>query len=239
MGKERIAVRVPCGWDISASLAVFLVNLTKLSYEPDCPYEFQIGIKQNFKPADYARNVCVNDILADPTLSRLWFIDADIMPKKECFLILGARDDIAGGTYELWGADAKDKPVGATTTAYIECETGGWYPASVPGDGFYEVGAIGTGMMMIRRRVLEDERMWIGGERGAVFQNIYGPMKNIKVSEDLDFCRRARTLGYTVVAHGGIKVGHVKTVNVDDIVAFAERESAKHGGSPNLSVHAA
>lgn len=238
--KERIAVRVPCGWDVTASLAVFMVNLTKMSAEPLCPYEFNVGFVQNYKPADYARNKIVSDFLSDGSFSRLWFIDSDILPKKECMKLLISEDDIVGGTYDIWGGYKKEEPVRATRTAYVDgVEQKGWIPVPVPADGFYNVDAIGTGMMIIRKRVLADERMWIGGEKGAVFQNIYGPMRNIEISEDLDFCRRAKSFGYTVVAHGAINVGHVKTVNVADIVAYAETESAKHGGSPHLSVHAA
>lgn len=238
--KERIAVRVPCGWDVTASLAVFMVNLTKMSAEPLCPYDFNIGFIQNYKPADYARNKIVSDFLKDESFSRLWFIDSDILPKKECMKLLISDDDIVGGTYDIWGSCQKDKAIRPTQTAYLDgINQDGWIPVPVPADGFYNVDALGTGMMIIKRRVLADSRMWIGGTEGAVFQNLYGPMRNIEITEDLDFCRRAKALGYTVVAHGAIKVGHVKTVNVADIVTYAETESAKHGGSPNISVHAA
>lgn len=240
MGKERIAVRVPCGWDVTGSVALFLVNLEKMNGEAVCPFEFHIGLKQNYKPADYARNVCVKEFLEHESLSRLWFVDSDVLPKtRECIRLLLSDDDIVGGAYDIWGQDRKDGPVRPTATTYIEAPQGGWYPAKVPDDGFYNIDAIGTGMMVIKRRVLADERLWKNGTKGAVFQNIYGDMGNIIISEDLDFCKRAKALGYTVVAHGAAKVGHIKTVNVADIVDYAREESAKNGSSPSLSVHAA
>lgn len=238
MGKERIAVVVPCAWDVTGGVAVFMVNLVRLSAEPSCPFEFQVGIKQNYRPADYARNVAVLDVLDDKSISRLWFVDSDVLPRAKTLLpLLHCPDDIVGGSYEVWGKDDTRPEAHPTTTTYMEAEGGGWNPAFIQGEGFARVDAIGTGMMIIRRHVLEDERMWHDGVRGALFRNIYGPLGNIVISEDMDFCKRARALGYTISAHSHAKVGHVKTVNVEDIVAYAASEASKNGGSPSLSVH--
>jgi hypothetical protein len=241
--KERIAVRVPCGWEMSASLALFLSSLSKMSHARACPYDFHIGAAQNFRPVDHARNMIVKEFLDDESLSRLWFIDSDILPPRECLELLGSEDDIVAAAYDIWGRYTRDGLVVATPTSYVEApesdEGPFWNPAAVPEDGFYRVDAAGTGMMIIKRKVLEDEGMKIHGDRDWLFQNVYGRLGKIVVSDDLDFCRRAKACGYTIAVHGGVRPGHVKTVNVRDIVAFAEAERNVNGGSQNLLVHPA
>ena len=69
------------------------------------------------------------------------------------------------------------------------------------------------GATVIRRKVLEDRRLWLAEPREdaiPVFREISDAYGKLCVSEDLDFCTRARALGYSIWCHSGIRWGHLK-----------------------------
>lgn len=100
-----------------------------------------------------------------------------------------------------------------------------------PDDGFVEVKALGTGLMLIRRDVFE--RMLDQGEAKATTLSGYGcPVYGFfncimvegsgdYVSEDLSFCMRWRNCGGTVYALVDEKIGHEGNLLVE--ASFAER----------------
>ena len=110
-----------------------------------------------------ARNRLVARFLeTDATV--LWFIDADVIPSDNTSLLFPflADDtlDIWGGVYPLMArGSGKDDPLEITWTMYDEAD--GHFTAAEPDEAqeSQEVGGLGTGCMLIRRRVLEDERM--------------------------------------------------------------------------------
>lgn len=75
----------------------------------------------------------------------------------------------------------------------------------------HEVGAIGTGFLLVRRQAVESVK-----ERyGRVFDTAYeddASGKRVFLGEDILFCRRLRELGYPVHLHTGVRVGHEKGV---------------------------
>lgn len=242
--KEQISVKIPCGMNVSASLTMFAVNLYAIGQRPECPYAFNLEIIQNYKPVDYARNVMVKHFLASRD-TRLWMIDSDIAPSVDSYKILGTDGDIVSGKYDIWGSPDAGGEIHCAPTSYVwEPSKAMWRTVFVPEGVNMKADAAGTGFMVIKRHVLEDKRMWLsedGSDYTPLFRNIYGPSGRIRISEDMDFCQRARNLGYSLVINGSIHVGHLKTVSVKDIVDHGARcfdRGAEHGRTSLVSASA-
>jgi hypothetical protein len=106
----------------------------------------------------------------------------------------------------------------------------------MPEDGVIERDAAGTGMMIIARRVFEDPRMKYPREymtftgRATTlrdcdpdgwFLNRHKPNGAYEATEDIDFCYRAKKLGYRLMVDYGVKSGHIKQVDVLDIAKYS------------------
>ena len=115
-------------------------------------------------------------------------------------------------------------------------EREGYIQPDMPEDGVIERDAAGTGMMIISRRVLEDPRMkfpreWIAmtGKKRTLrdcdpdgwFKNRHKPNGAYETTEDIDFCYRAKKLGYRLFVDYGVKSGHIKQTDVLDIAKYS------------------
>ena len=234
--KEHIAVRIPCGWNVTFALASMLYQLGKLNGEPLCPYRFTVGLVANVRPVDYARNLIVKEVL-ETDASRLWFIDSDVIPSHNCIQILKHDADIVAGIYPMWGQMHRDKPEPPTPQfAVYDRTSDGFLHQEIREHGVAPCGAAGTGMMVIRRKVLEDPRMRLDpnfkdllGRPQTVaddappclFKELHAPNGRFEATEDMDFCFRAGELGYTLLADHGVKCDHIKTIGILDVVDYA------------------
>jgi GT2 family glycosyltransferase len=78
-------------------------------------------------------------------------------------------------------------------------------------DGLVEVESGGAGCMLISRAVLEQiPYPWFRFQG----QHVPGTAHVVTFGEDVDFCQRARALGYGVWADGGVRCGHKKEVDL-------------------------
>jgi hypothetical protein len=109
--------------------------------------------------------------------------------------------------------------------------------SSGPDDLVQEIDAAGAACLLVRRRVLEDRRMWLptayatadGHARDLgdemedpewappVFRCWRKPNGHIYRGEDIDFVWRARQLGYTARVHLGAVFGHVKRIDLNQV----------------------
>lgn len=155
----------------------------------------------------------------------LFFMDDDMLyPSLALIRLLHDRVDVVGGTYfqrfaphpivayEYGGKDEKGlyqyRPIQEEWERYARehkdaipiGEDKPFVGAILGKDGLMEVGGIGTGCLLIKRKVLERVgEPWFGYQEGG--------------SEDLYFCRRAREVGFKVHVDLGVVCGHIsKTV---------------------------
>lgn len=243
MGKEVVAVRVPHMGFVSGSVTVFCNLLERMNMNPKNRFHFDCGFLPYVTPWDYARNVIVDDFLKDGH-SRLWFIDSDIVPPPTSLRLLMADADIVAGAYPIWGKKGpKHKPdLSWGVYEWVEKDQGYIQP-DMPDEGVLERDGAATGMMIIKRRVLEDERMyysrnytsWTGRPMrlpdhapGGIFLNRHKPNGQYDATEDLDFCYRAKKLGYTLKVDYAVKCGHLKQTDVLDIAKYSV-EAYQHG----------
>ena len=168
----------------------------------------QIGLKHdwdigwNESLITRARNEMAKKFL-DSDYERLFWLDADIeFTPDDVADIYNLDADIGVAFYSM---KRPDKPLSAWKDGKLvtldEC----------PKEPF-EVDLAGTGFMCIKRVVLETlaktSESYIGplGETPALFMT---PVHNGGFeSEDYNFCRRAREIGFRIVGDPGIKLGH-------------------------------
>lgn len=247
--KEHIVVAVPSLQGVAPlALTDWIARLTANNHDEDVPFGFSFIPVQFKQPFEYARNVAVGEFLQTDG-DRLWFVDDDMIPfpGRSELLLQGEADIVAGG-YIRAGAK-KDQTIGLDLLLFQDSqkENGDATYTSLPfrpEQEFLEVAAAGTGCMLIRRRVLEDPRMllptryvdWRGNERDLfdapgdslvappIFRTLRKPNGDTDLGEDLDFCRRARALGYTLQAHMLYGMDHQKTTTAEMLLRTIARE---------------
>lgn len=165
-------------------------------------HEWNIGTNDSL--ITRIRNEMAKDFL-DSRHSHLFWIDSDIeFTTQDVIKVWNLEADIGVGIYSM---KLPEKPLSAWKDGKLvkldEC----------PNEPF-EVDYAGTGFMQIRREVLEtmanhsESYEGNGGRRvPALFMT---PVHNDGLeSEDYNFCRRARELGFKIIADPSIKLGHI------------------------------
>ena len=84
-------------------------------------------------------------------------------------------------------------------------------------DSLFEVDAAGTGCLLVHRSVLETMQASADPHQGKDWCWFWdGPIDGIWIGEDLQFCRRVRSLGFPIYAHTGAILPHSKSYWLDD-----------------------
>ncbi len=132
----------------------------------------------------------------------LW-VDSDIsFPPYAVSRLMSYDLDIVGGVY--FRKEREARPL------IFDYHDGGFHTRyAVPRVGLFEVDGLGTGFMLIKRRVLERFNPDVVKAIGPPF-GIGVDDKGKEVGEDLAFCKRAKqTLGYKIWADPSIPLMHV------------------------------
>ena len=190
-----------------------------------------------------ARNQIVKGMLTYPRAEWLFFMDSDMLfPARALRHLLRRfeRDhkphvDIVGGTYfqrfephdiiayEQLGELAY-RPL---TTEWIDYASKHRENVSLDGrfagriignDGLVEVGGIGTGCLLIRRKVLD-----VMAEPWFSYRD--------EGSEDLFFCREAKKAGFKIYLDMGLVCGHVSRVVVGPVHCLSANGELRNAGS--------
>jgi hypothetical protein len=177
-------------------------------------WDFNLALLGGFSPVDAARNKAV-DLLLTTECTHLWFWGTDNLFDNSMLWVLDDPErDICGGAYFTY-QDNND-PGDALKIVGGPFERGA-IPPREPFAGEY----IGMDCAIIRRRVFEDPRMQLGEKRW--FRTIYdGEWGRASVTEDSDFCQRARDAGYTIWVDPRPDVGHEKTLDLRRIVPLID-----------------
>lgn len=220
MQKPIIAIKVPTLGETNAALASFL---SCISASRDLPYEFEINYYVGYRPHDYARNCAIRDVFENERIAKVWFLDSDTIPDVDTLKLLRTKGDIVSGLYNIiYRKD--DGLLWPVSSAYATVQ-GGWTPVEAVGSGVSEVDAVGMGCMIIDRKVLLDERMWLDNPDSAyvgkkksvehiLFRHSYNPDGSMATGEDIGFCERAKSLGYRILVDSSVWVGHLKEFNL-------------------------
>lgn len=157
------------------------------------------------QPVDSCRNEIVKEFLESDD-DYLFMIDDDMQFRKNPLKYVEKDLDIVGFptlAYQeqhdyplLWNLSWDDRygnPIGDDKAEHLGPE---------------KVAAIGTGAMLIARRVLEHPKM------KAPFRFEYDEWGIRKIGEDMSFCDRARECGFDVWAAFDVLCGHKKEVDL-------------------------
>lgn len=190
-----------------------------------------------------ARNMIAAYFLRHPHFERLWMIDDDIDPTSpECFEMLDVDADIVAPRMPI-SQVVRNQNEGTLQWSFISAayrlgdldDLNTMALAELPDTGVAQVDAVGMGCTLIKRRVLEDPRMRDGTaftrrdgshhdtseidgpEIPSIFSYRTAPNGVCELGEDVDFCYRARKLGYTVAVYCDLVVGHLHQQDARDL----------------------
>jgi hypothetical protein len=154
----------------------------------------------NDKPITFNRNEIVKSFLKSPC-DYLLMIDDDVVPPLGILNLADFQKDIIGA---LCFAFTHNMVV---PIAWNRRADGQYWLSDLDGnDGLQKVDAVGTGCIMISRKVLENP-WW--QNNGGWFKNEYDKTGHKKEGNDLAFCRKAEDLGYKVYTHTDYTCSHI------------------------------
>lgn len=195
-GHKALYISVLNQGEISVELAMALDQLIAKS-----PFPLYVEYSAE-KPISYNRNKIVERFLARPQYDYLLMIDSDIVPPANYLNLLDFQKDIISGLCFAFtkesifplvlkrGKKSKDRKY----HAYESFHPDKW-------SGLMEVDAVGTGAIFISREVLE--------KVPYPFRNEYNKKTGEKeLGLDLNFCLRAKKLGFKVFCHTDYQCGH-------------------------------
>lgn len=141
----------------------------------------------------------------------LLLVDDDNPPQNNPLELSDLDLDVVGLPTPVWHSEVKgDRPFyfNALTAVYKEDGTvEGFKPLqdSAPGfqfQGLHEVDAVGTGCILIARRVLETlMRKAIGKPMATPFMRTWDDTGAVVMGNDYAFCTRAKAAGFKIHAH--------------------------------------
>lgn len=188
-GQKAIYLAVLNQGEIAVELAQCLDAIIQSS-----PYPLVIDYSCE-KPISYNRNQIVKRFLERPQYDYLVMIDSDIVPPPDFLKLIDFEKDIISpvcfaftkkNIFPLVLKKSKHKTTGFKYHPYESIHPSKW-------KGLIEVDAVGTGAIILSRKVLE-----------AVpypFKNIYDKTGEKQIGLDLNFCREAKLKGFKVFCH--------------------------------------
>lgn len=220
------------GHQMTIPIAMFTRSLESLS---SGERHFTTVMINGYEHIPYARNRLVSIFLNDPDATHLWFIDSDVLPNEKCLSMLDVDADIVCGVYPIYREGSETQEPGVVPSVYEYSQPFAMWRHIQTfdlNDGAIIAGA-GTGMMIIKRRVLEDESLWLtrkwidtdGSEHEIdvkdavpVFREIIRADGRRYRTDDLDFCYRAAKAGYSIKAVPSALCGHIKKIDILGVV---------------------
>jgi len=192
--KKRILCAVLNEGSVSTRLSE---NLGVMKNNPD--YEVTVQYFAE-KPISYNRNTIVQKFLAEK-YDYLMMIDDDTVPPPSVVNLADYDKDVVGALYFMY-QKTEIMPV-----AFDRAEEGLYQPIKIDDkDGMVEVDAIGTGVIMIARRVLEKIKAPFVNEYDADGIKLFGL--------DIAFCRKAKEQGFKIFVNLDYVCDHWQTANL-------------------------
>jgi GT2 family glycosyltransferase len=197
--KKSVMVAVLNQGKIATGLTECLLAMKDSPY-----YDVEIEFPDD-APISNNRNKIVQRFLAKD-YDYLLMIDSDIVPPPSVINMADFQKDIIAATAFIY--QGVIMPV-----AWNRMPDGMYKPIDISEyDGIVEVDAIGTGCVMLSRKVLEDVK--------APFLNEYDPDGIKLFGLDIAFCQKAKEKGYKVFTSIDYVCSHYKTVDLKTFYAI-------------------
>lgn len=144
--------------------------------------------------------------------------DADNPPIRNPLDLVALDKDILGCPTPVWhwtGAEG-ERPI--YWNIYRADPESGGYSEWLPQEGLQQVDAVGSGCMLIARRVFEDPKM-----RVAPFRRTTEVGGQVEKGPDIAFCERARACGFEVWTHFDYPCRHFVEVELTEVIGAYDR----------------
>jgi hypothetical protein len=220
----KVQIAVPNIGEIQSHLAVSLTKIETDAHGHELGLDCQIS-----KPSDNCRNKIVRRFL-EGDQDYLLFIDSDNPPTCNPLEFVDLDLDVLGFPVPIWIGAVLDDGKGKQPwlwNAFEWVEELGLWREWENKDGLQEVDAVGTGCMIIARRVLEAVR--------PAFIREWDADGVIEKGSDLLFCKRAKEAGFKVWTHFGWPCCHYKTINMLEVYQAMFIRDILHANQPNIN----
>jgi hypothetical protein len=141
-------------------------------------------------------------------------IDSDNPPIENPLDLVAYDLDVIGLPTPVWHYTGKvkgERPIYENAYKYVPKEDG--YTEWSTKDGLQEVDAVGTGCLLMNKRVFEKDAM-----RRAPFQRIYNKDGTVERGNDIAFCEKARRHGYKIYAHYDYRCQHFAELELHEVM---------------------
>ena len=220
--KKNILVAVLNQNSITTNLADSLRHIGN-----NIDYDVEIEFHDD-RPISNNRNIIVQRFLAHEKYDYLLMIDSDIVPPPSIINLADYQKDIIAATCFMWRQ-------GAIMPVVFNRKSDGTYTQIdiTDKDGIQEVDAVGTGCIMLSRKVLEAIQSPFLNEYDTDGIKLYGL--------DIAFCKRAKEKGFKVYANLDYVCDHWITMNLKTLYAiiYGQLEELKKlkKNKDNIKVH--
>lgn len=210
--KQKVLISVPNVGNIHK-----LVNFATDRLLMERRYKTTI-IRPTHNPYENNLHHIVNDFMAGDY--DFWLnIDADNPPMANPLDLIELNKDIIGLPTPVWHFTGKvkgERPIYENAYKYVpEQDAYTEWPAK---NGLQKVDAVGTGCILISRRVFECDVM-----RLAPFQRTYYKDGRVEKGNDMAFCERAAKQGFEIYAHYDYRCQHFMSLELHEVAkAFYE-----------------
>jgi len=219
--KQRVLIAVPTyDGEVTDGIAKRMHEAGVLSGVHAHPFTYEPFIIRNFRPVEFARNLCADFFLkGDGTghpFEWLYFWDADMTPPANWTQLLAHGRRMASGLAFGWQDSGLGKPPSLLTCVYRRNEADEYLSMRVAA-GPFEADAAGAACLLLRRDVLE-------AAGPAPFMPKYGKMGEVLLGEDVTFFDTLRKVdgweNEKVLVDPGVSFGHVKRADLNDIGVY-------------------
>lgn len=216
--RKRVMISVLNQGSIRIEIVALLLHLTRKN-EFDIIIDFPCE-----KPISHNRNQTVKRFL-ESDADYLLFLDGDIVPPQRVLDLMKYDFDVIGALCFAY----KGTSINPLVLKRFRQKNGKiayrTYNFKDP-HGVQEVDAIGTGCMLIARRVLEDVK--------APFINYYDRDGIRTIGLDLAFCEKAKKLGYKVWVDLDMNCAHWTTIDLRQVYQAFSTEIKPFQMKPNM-----
>lgn len=189
-----------------------LVSRVRSKLEMDRQHEVRV-IDPTHNPYENSLSKIVNDFMSGDW--DYWLnMDSDNPPMKNPLDLLAYELDVIGLPTPIWHFTDKikgERPFYFNGYDYVEEKDA--YREHLPQEGLQEVDAVGTGCVLIARRVFDDPEM-----RKAPFARQWNEDGTVNKGNDISFCERARARGFRIFCHYDYPCMHFNELELNEVV---------------------
>ena len=236
-GRTHVMIAIPCvKASITIKIATLLCDCICEGIKPGGKFIYSFKFVNDYHPTEYARNVLCRHFL-DSDAEYLWFIDSDTMPSDDSLKLMDAVGaDIFAGVYPIGRQDKGNRVLAVDWGMYKKVENSDYGHVSLPleayqKDEIIDVDAAATGCMVISRKVIEHFAKDAEKDEDGTPAIFKWPKKctgKSATSDDFDFCMRAKEVGFNIKVHTGVRWGHLKLKDLQDV--YEQLKSAWKAG---------